>query len=134
MKLKYIIGIVITVLVISFLYFLNAGTGGYANILLPIGASVSTAIDVGPDQDIQILATSSSRTYVSLMTAGEGGAVVYCEANSDIAATSGEGVAIASTTALLYEWTSDKGNLFSGALRCTSTATSTMFVQQFLNR
>ena len=136
MKNKIIIGIIVVVLIGGYFMFSNNFSGGgFAGSILPLSANISSSVEIGPDEDNRVFASSTRRVYASLMVIEAPGiSAVYCEANGDAAATSGEGILLASTTSRLYEFTSDKGNLFAGSLRCTATASTTVLIQQFIVR
>lgn len=130
-----IIGIVIGGIV-AFVYVDGkSGVGGFAGNIHPLSASISSTDEVGPDENVRVVASSTNRAYLSIQSDGNGNVPVYCEANGDNLAVSGEGIKLAtSSNDMLYEFTSDKGNLFGGSLRCTATASTTLLIQQYLIR
>lgn len=111
----------------------NKNIGKIADIH-PLQANISSTDEVGPQENVRIVATSTNRVALTVMSTGSGDVPVYCEAAGDNDATSGEGIMLATSTSMIYEWTFDKGNLFGGALSCTATASTTVLIQQFLGK
>jgi hypothetical protein len=135
MKKEYIIGI--AGLIVLIFAFTDIGgvdvTGRVQNTPTYSNANTSSVVTVGPQENVRVVATTSRRSYLRLQ-AGTGIADAYCEAQADAPATSGEGIMIGTTTSAtynVYEFTADKGNLYTGSLRCTASASTTLLVTEF---
>ena len=92
-----------------------------------ITANVSTTTSVGPQTNIQILA-SSSRSYAAITTDNPTIAV-YCNANGDIAASATIASFKLGTTTPMYEFSIEK-NPYDGAIRCHASASTTLIVYE----
>lgn len=120
-------------LALAFVPYLTNATGG---LVLPANtANLSSNIVVGPQEMIQVAATSS-RTYLFLENS-TGTADVWCMADGDAPATEGTGIRLASSTDLTYsrnyEWHIEK-NYYQGAVRCTASASTTINRLEYLLR
>lgn len=110
----------------AFLSYQANATGPF--VLPAITAATSSAVAVGPDEDIQIVA-SSSRSYLYIAN-DTGVGDVYCKADGDKAAALNEGIKISTSTAQFYEFFIEK-NPYDGAVRCMATASTTLVVTEF---
>ena len=110
----------------SYGHFADAGSYFTAPALT---ANKSQRVTVGPQSNIQILA-STSRTY-AMVTRDIGNAVVYCNANGDrfasTTATGGVSFKLSTSTGETYEFGLEN-NPYDGAVRCTATASTTLIV------
>lgn len=133
----YSIGFIlaITLIVISGLFSGKEAGAATADIQTTFqSAATSSAITVGPQQNIQVVASSSLRTYlyISNEATSSGSSNIYCNPNADKPAGLGTGIKLGtSTTQTYYEFASYRGNLYVGGLRCTSAASTTMTVVEF---
>ena len=138
-KDKYIIIAIIVVIGMAFVLGMafesnDANLGG-ADSLPPIVAASSTAVEVGPDENVQVIASSSRRSY--LYIASDELIIdipVYCRADGDKLAAVNQGIKLSTTTSMVYEFTEDRGNMYGGAVRCTSAASSTLLVHEYSTR
>ena len=134
MNNKILIGIIIIGGFVGMSLYLSPGSGGAINNgPTHLDNKVSNNVEIGPDEDNRLVATTSKRTYLSIMSEGDGGVPVYCEADADVAATAGEGIKLSTSTSMIYEFTANKGNLYVGSVRCTATASTTVLVQEFVD-
>lgn len=133
MKIKIIIGIVVVALIGGYFMFSGnfAGGGAITNAPTYTDNNVSNNVEIGPDEDNRLVATTSRRSYLSVTSEGNGNVPVYCEANADAAATTQEGIKLATSTSMMYEFTANRGNLYVGSVRCTATASTTVLVVEF---
>ena len=111
--------------------------GSAVNVPTFESAATSSAVTVGPQQNIQIVATTSSRSYL-LLTNGSASTTdshaIFCRADYDKAAVANQGIKLSSTTGMTYEFTADKGNLYVGAVRCTAAASTTLLLHEYKQR
>ena len=101
-------------------------------------ANTSTGIEVGPQENVRVVATTSARSYLLLQHSGYSIDPIFCEADSDKAATALQGIQLGAlaiagsgTTTTAYEFSGDKGNLYVGSIRCTATASTTLLITEF---
>ena len=93
-----------------------------------ITANQSLIVEVGPDTDVQVLA-STSRSYAMLSRDGQG-SPVYCNADGDAVASTTLDQAsfkLSTSTGETYEFHIEK-NPYDGAVRCTATASTSVIV------
>lgn len=92
-------------------------------------ANKNTVVTVGPDTNVQILATTS-RAYANIAREGLV-AAVYCNGNGDQAANASTAVTfkLSTTTGEVYEYFLEK-NPYDGAVRCTASASTTIIVSE----
>lgn len=96
-------------------------------------AATSSSVVVGPQQNIQIVATSSLRTYLEIMK-DLGDVSVYCRGDNDMPAIVNNGIKISTSTDNFYVWSEKKGNNYVGGLRCTASASTTVLVTAYTTR
>lgn len=136
MTLKNIIGTLVffaVAAIISF-SFVPASSDAFGQYTLPaVTASVSDTIEVGPQADVQIVA-SSSRSYL-YVAREDNVSPVYCNADGDNAAVIGGATSfiLATSTSNYYEMYLDK-NPYDGAIRCTAAASTTVVVLEYKTR
>lgn len=94
-------------------------------------ASTDSTDEVGPDENVQVVATTS-RSYLKITSEGGGNVPVYCKADADKEAVTSEGIKLATSTSMSHEWAGDKGNLYRGGVRCTATASTTILISEYL--
>jgi len=109
--------------------FLAQATGTYT--LGAVRAQTAAIVTVGPDTNVQVLA-SSSRSYALIQRDGSQ-AAVYCNGNGDAGAsttaTGGTSFKLSTSTGESYEYHLEK-NPYSGAIRCTATASTSVIVYE----
>lgn len=93
-------------------------------------AASSSAVIVGPQQNIRIVATSSLRNYLYVAN-DTGVSAVFCKADQDKEAVLSQGIKLATSTSNFYEFTSSRGNLYVGAVRCTASASTTLILTEY---
>lgn len=122
----------VAVVAFTFISGSSASIGGVvANTPTHTVASVSSTDEVGPQENVRVVATTSRRSYLLLTSEGDGNVPVYCEGDQDKAATSGEGVRLSTSTDMSFEFSADKGNLYVGSVRCTATASTTLLIVEY---
>ena len=86
---------------------------------------------MGPDSNVQVLATTSDRAYAYFAT-GSGVSAVSCNGNGDQLANSSTAVTfkLSTTTGHVYEMYLEK-NPYNGAVRCTAAASTTIIVSEY---
>lgn len=85
--------------------------------------------ECGPQENVQLVATTSKRSYLYVGKADGDGIIVSLGADNDNLAVVNEGAQVGSTTP--YEFSADKGNLYVGGVRCTASASTTVSVVQY---
>jgi len=126
-----ILGIVLIAVVGIYFTQDNSLSLGTYNTPESITMKTSGSVTVGPDTNVSVVATTSRRAYLRLENTLDATAAVYCEANNDADATSIEGILLGTTTPA-YEFTANRGNLYAGTINCTSVASSTLLVTEFV--
>lgn len=116
----------------SYIQFADAGS---YFISPAISASKSQRVTVGPQSNVQILATGT-RSYAQI-TRDTLNAAVYCNANGDRLAsttvTGGVSFKLSTSSGEVYEFGLEK-NPYDGAVRCTATASTTIIVFELKRR
>lgn len=95
-----------------------------------LNSATSSAIQVGPQQNVRVIATSTARSYLLLQKDDSNNTVIYCRADQDIAASVNQGIML-NATSTRYEFTYGSGNRYGGAVRCTAAASTTLLVTEF---
>lgn len=126
-----IAGVIIGALIVgsfAVVYFANAG--GYYTAPAQ-SAKQDSVVTVGPDTNVQV-AASTSRAYLRIEN-DDANYDIYCSADGDAPATSGEGIKLASSTnaggTAIYEISLDV-NGYDGAVRCTSLASTSLLIYE----
>ncbi len=130
-KLSILITIVVLGAVGVALYSQPGQGGSITNAPTYKDNNVSNNVEIGPQEDNRLVATTSRRSYLLITSEGNGNVPVYCEADADVAATASEGIKLSTTTSMAYEFTASRGNLYVGSVRCTATASTTVLVTEF---
>lgn len=125
------IGVIIGAIIVGS-YALTHYADAMGQFVLPaIQASKATRVTVGPQSNIQVLA-SSSRSYARI-TRDTLNAAVYCNMNGDRHAsttvTGGVSFKLSTSSGETYEIYQEK-NPYDGAVRCTATASTTVIVHE----
>lgn len=115
--------------------------GAIPNVPTFLSAATSSAIIVGPENSVQVVATSSRRSYLYLSLTGfnsilnasttVGFGDVFCRADSDNFSAMNIGIRLSASSTPFYEFTSSKGNLYTGGVRCSSRASTTISVTEY---
>ena len=132
-----IVAFVVIAVTVGFLVSTLSSDAQVGGTLPANTARHSDSVSVGPQEDIQVSASSSGRTYLALQyDTTSVGVDVWCNADQDNAATVGEGVLIASTTddGGKHVWSFATGNPYQGGVRCTASATTTILRTEYLVR
>lgn len=120
------------VVVICGLFIINATQANSTFTLPALTAKTNTIVTVGPDTNVQVLATTSDRAY-AYFARENGVAAVYCNANGDqYASTTLPAVSfkLSTTSGEVYEMYLEK-NPYNGAVRCTASASTTIIVSEY---
>lgn len=118
--------------------------GVVSNVPTFMSAASSSAIIVGPDNSVQVVATSSKRNYllltdeafntVTAATSSSSNNDIYCRADQDQQSTVNQGIRLSGTatsSTSSYEFTADRGNLYTGAVRCSAKASTTLGILEY---
>lgn len=125
--IAYLSIITIVLAGLIFLGFQANANGIYT--IAALTAKKSQQVTVGPDSNIQVLATTTSRSYASIGRDNQI-AAVYCTANGDIhASAANASFKLATNTVNIHEIHLEK-NPYDGAVRCTASASTTLNVYE----
>lgn len=95
-------------------------------------AASSSAVQVGPQENVRVVATSTNRSYLYLANDNiSSGVPIYCKADGDKEAGLNQGIKLATTTSGFYEFSPEKGNAYYGSIRCTASASSTLTITSY---
>ena len=121
-------GSILGAIIVAALIAANFATANGPFTMPNIVANKSEAVTVGPDTNVQILA-STSRSY-ALITRDSVEAAVYCNANGDTqASTTAASFKLSTSTGETYEIHVEK-NPYDGAVRCYASASTTLLVYE----
>lgn len=105
---------------------------GFAS-LPSIVANRDTKVQVGPQQNIRVVATTTNRNFLRLEN-DTLAADVYCSADGDKIAVSGEGIKLSSSTPGSPFFEFDESLPYDGSVRCTAVASTSVSIVEYLIR